>query len=187
MLPTANEVVAALQGAIRLARLDPGGLSFFDRSLGGFWRSFFAAVLTAPVQAFLLISTLDVPDETGGLRILVVETISYAISWLIFPFVMLFAVDMLNRRARYFDYLVPYNWSNVPQAMLVLMATGVASLVPSLRDLLWIIVVVVTLIYEWFIAKTSLMISGTAATALALFDFALGLSLNEVTKALLQP
>ena len=127
------------------------------------------------------------PADVGSLRVIAVETISYAIGWLIFPFVMLFVVDMLNRRARYFDYLVPYNWSNIPQAVLVLLASGVASLVPSLGGLLLVVVVVSTLIYEWFIAKTGLLISGTAATALALFDFALGLSLNEVTKVLLQP
>jgi len=186
MLPTANEVTAALQGAIRLARLDAAGLNFFDRTIGGFWRSFFAAVLIAPVRIFLLMTTRELPDDVGSLRAVAVETISYVIGWLIFPFVMLFVVDMLNRRARYFDYLVPYNWSNIPQAMLVLLATGVASLVPSLGGLLLVVVVISTLIYEWFIAKTGLMISSTAATALALFDFALGLSLNEITKALLQ-
>jgi hypothetical protein len=187
MLPTTNEVVAALQGAIRLARLDAGGLSLFDRTVGGFWRSFFAAVLIAPVRVFLLMTTREVPADVDGLRVFAVETIAYVISWLIFPFAMLFVVDLMNRRARYFDYLVPYNWSNIPQAILVVMASGVASLVPSLSGLLLVVVVVSILIYEWFIAKVGLQISNTAAIALALFDFALGVSLDEVTKVLLQP
>src|SRR5271154_5045235 len=109
MLPSANEVAAAFQGAIRLARLDAGGLNFFDRTVGGFWRSFFAAALIAPVRIFLLITTREVPDDVGSLRFVGVETISYVIGWLFFPFIMLFVVDLLNRRARYFDYLVPYN------------------------------------------------------------------------------
>ena len=45
---TAREVTAALYGSWRLARLDPGGMAYFNRTVEGFWNSFFAAVIVAP-------------------------------------------------------------------------------------------------------------------------------------------
>ena len=44
----------ALAGSLRLARGEPGGLSCFDRSLDGFWRSFRAAVICYPLYLVLL-------------------------------------------------------------------------------------------------------------------------------------
>ena len=55
MIPTAGETLRALYGAYRLARLDAGGMAYFDSSIGGFWRSFFAAVLVVPFYALLLV------------------------------------------------------------------------------------------------------------------------------------
>ena len=52
---TSREVVAALYGAYRLARFDPSGLALFDATIAGFSRSFFAAVLVAPVYLVLLL------------------------------------------------------------------------------------------------------------------------------------
>ena len=50
----------ALTGALRLARGDRGGLSCFDRSLDGFWRSFRAAAITYPLYLVLLIAGFSV-------------------------------------------------------------------------------------------------------------------------------
>ena len=61
-MPTAAwlEVRLAMIGALRLARGDRGGLSCFDRSLDGFWRSFRAAVISYPLY---LGSTVDARDR----------------------------------------------------------------------------------------------------------------------------
>ena len=54
-MPTAwLEVRLALIGALQLARGDRGGLSCFDRSLDGFWRSFRAAFISYPLYLILL-------------------------------------------------------------------------------------------------------------------------------------
>lgn len=54
-MPKFSEIATALYGAYRLARLDPQGMQYFDLSIGGFWRSFFAAVLMAPFFALLIL------------------------------------------------------------------------------------------------------------------------------------
>ena len=50
-MPDREEVLGALYGAYRLARIDPAGMTYFNLSFEGFWRSFFAAVLVAPAYA----------------------------------------------------------------------------------------------------------------------------------------
>ena len=45
MIPTTREIVFGLYGAWRLAHLDRGGLGYFDASVEGFWKSFFAAAM----------------------------------------------------------------------------------------------------------------------------------------------
>src|SRR5439155_19043976 len=85
------EVSLALTGALRLARGDRGGLACFDRSLDGFWRSFRAAAITYPLYLVLLTMRVSVAEwqRSGGLQIVIVETIAYVIAWVAFPLVML--------------------------------------------------------------------------------------------------
>jgi hypothetical protein len=187
MLPNTTEISAALHGAVRLARLDAGGLDLFDRTLDGFWRSFFAAILIAPVHVLLMVITHEIPGDSASVRVFAVEAIAYAIRWLAYPAAMLIAVDLLGRRQRFFDYMVPYNWANVPQIVLLMIVTGLGLALPeTLGQLLSMVALVSILIYEWFVAKVGLMISGTAAVALVLLDLVISLSISAITSALLQ-
>ena len=47
-MPDHDSVIRSIYGAWRLALLDPSGLNWFDVSIEGFWRSFFAAAIVAP-------------------------------------------------------------------------------------------------------------------------------------------
>jgi hypothetical protein len=183
--PSLTEISMALQGSIQLARLDAGGLKLFNRTPAGFWRSFFAAILTAPLRVYMVLLARQIPD-TDPLRVITVETISYVISWLIYPFAMLIVVDLIGRRERYFDYMVAYNWASIPQNVLQVLVITIAVASPPLGGLLFLIVIVSLLVYQWFIARSALLISSTVAVALALFEFALGLALDRITQALLR-
>jgi hypothetical protein len=189
MLPSTTEISAALHGAIRLAQLDATGLRYFDRTVGGFWRSFFAALLVAPAHVVLLLLTRRVPEDVGGLRIVAIEAIAYAIGWLAFPCAMLVAADLLKRRARYFDYMVAYNWCNVIQIGLLLIVTGLSAgqVLPGVLGVFLMRVALVSiLIYQWFIARVGLSISATAAVALVLLDFVIGQLIDLATQYLLR-
>jgi hypothetical protein len=188
MAARTTEIAAALQGAIRLAQLDPGGLKLFDRTLGGFWRSFFAAVLVAPMYVALLVLNGSLSAGTSVPRMVAVETISYAIGWLIYPFAMLLVVDLLKRRERYFDFLVPYNWASVPTTGLLLLVAGVGSALPApLHNLLSVVAFVSVLIYQWFIARVGLLVPATIAVVLVLLDLVLNVATARVTQHLLAP
>ncbi|MBO0735054.1 MAG: hypothetical protein J2P48_00575, partial [Alphaproteobacteria bacterium] len=65
------EVRLALVGSLRLAKGDRGGLACFDRSLGGFWRSFRAAIIGYPLYLMLLMMRVTVAqwERSGALQI----------------------------------------------------------------------------------------------------------------------
>jgi hypothetical protein len=186
------EVRLALAGTWRLARGDRGGLFCFDRTLDGFWRSFRAAVISYPLFLILLGMRVSVAEwqNSGGWRILAVETIGYVIGWVAFPLLMLTVTRYLGRAHRFFDFMVPYNWCQLPQiALFALVALAFAGglLDPLSGAGIVIVAYVATLIYEcyvWYIARVALDTTGLAAVFVALLDFALGVVISQVSGSL---
>ena len=178
----------ALAGTWRLARGDRGGLFCFDRSLDGFWRSFRAAVICYPLYIMLLAMRVTMAEwqQAGGWRIVTVETIGYVIGWVAFPLLMLTVAQRLGRAHRFFDFMVPYNWCQLPQsALFVLVNLGFES--GMLGEDIGIIAVVATTVYEWYvwyIARVALDTTALAAVFVALLDFALGVVISQVTVGL---
>jgi hypothetical protein len=186
------EVRLALAGTWRLARGDRGGLSYFDRSFDGFWRSFRAAIISYPLYLVLLAMRVSVGDwqRSGGLRIVTVETIGYVIGWVAFPLLMMTVTQRLGRAHRFFDFMVPYNWCQLPQSALFVLA-GLAveggMLGPQPGESIGIVAVFATLVYEWYvwyIARVALDTTAAAAVFIALLDFVLGVMISQVTVGL---
>jgi len=186
------EVRLALAGTWRLARGDRGGLFCFDRSLDGFWRSFRAAVISYPLFLILLMMRVSVAQwqSSGGWRIVSVETIGYVIGWVAFPLMMLTVTRYLGRAHRFFDFMVPYNWCQLPQiALFVLLALAFAGglLGPLSGEDIVIVAYVATLVYEcyvWYIARVALDTTGLAAIFIALLDYVLARLIIGVTSSL---
>ena len=187
-----QEARVALAGTWRLARGDRGGLFCFDRSLDGFWRSFRAAIIAYPFYLVLLAMRVSVAEwqRSGGWRILAVETIGYVIGWVAFPLLMLTVTQHLGRAHRFFDFMVPYNWCQVPQsALFVLVGLAFESgmLGPRSAAGIGLVAVVATLIYEWYvwyIARVALDITGPTAVFIAVLDFVLGVLISQVAGGL---
>ena len=174
MIPSSAELTSAIRGALLLARFDAQGFNAFDRTLEGFWKSFFAAVLTGPLQLLL---SFEVASASGGQARLgddwLLGLLAFIVHWLAFPVVMLSVVDWLDRRQRYFAFMVAFNWSNLPQVVLLLLvySPAVAGLMPpQAAQLLGSVVFAFILAYEWYIAKAGLDISGGKAVAVIVLD-----------------
>jgi branched-subunit amino acid transport protein AzlD len=183
------EAWLALSGALRLARGDRGGLACFDRSLDGFWRSFRAAAITYPLYLVLLTMRVSVADwqRSGGWRIVIVETIAYVIAWVAFPLIILAVTRWIGREHRFFEFMVPYNWCQVPQsALFVLVGVGTESRMLShqVGASLDIVAAIATLIYEWYIARVALEISGSTAAFVVLVDLVLGAFISRIAGSL---
>jgi len=183
------EVQLALAGCLRLARGDRGGLACFDRSLDGFWRSFRAAVISYPLYLMLLAMRVSVAEwqQSGGWRIVTVETIGYVVAWVAFPLLMLSVVRWIGRAHRFFDFMVAYNWCQVPQSALFVLvglvsAGGVLSAQAS--EAMDMAAAIATLLYEWFIARVALDTTGLVAVFVVLLDLVLGVFISRITGGL---
>jgi biotin transporter BioY len=183
------EAWLAFSGALRLARGDRSGLACFDRSLDGFWRSFRAAAVTYPLYLMLLTMRVSVTEwqRSGGWRIVIVETIGYVIAWVAFPLIMLAVTRRIGRAHRFFDFMVPYNWCQVPQsALFVLVGIGTESRILGSRagESLDIVAAIATLVYEWYIARVALDTTVSAAAFVVIVDLVLGVAISRVAGGL---
>lgn len=183
------EVRWALVGCLRFARGDRGGLLCFDRSLDGFWRSFLSAVLSYPFFLVLLTMRVSVVDwnAAGGLPIILIETIGYIISWVAFPLVMLSVLRWIGREHRFFDFMVPYNWCQLPQSMLFVLVgleSETGAFADAVSQTIEVAAALAALVYEWYIARVALEISGTVATLVVLVDLVLGVLITRAAGSL---
>ena len=86
-------------------------------------------------------------------------------------------VDWLDRRERYFVFMVALNWSNLVQVgiLLLVYSPAAAMLLPAqLLRPVGAAAVAYILVYEWYIAKVGLNISGGKAVAIVLLDSFIG-------------
>jgi len=183
------EVRLALVGALRLAKGDRGGLACFDRSLDGFWRSFRAAAIAYPFFLILLMMRVTVTqwERSGGWYIVAVETIGYVTSWVAFPLAMLTVTRWIDRAHRFFDFMVPYNWSQLPQSALFVLVglqaqSGMVGNQPA--QAIELAAAIAVLIYEWFIARVSLETTAAAAALVVFVNLVLGVLVDHVAGSL---
>ena len=155
---TAAEVARAIQGCWRLARLDPSGMDYFDKTIEGFWRSFWVAALVAP--AYLLLGWFDgggAAVEAGPAHHYAVEVIGYVISWVAYPLAMFYLTRLMDRAADYVGYIVAYNWSHIFQVAIFLPVWAMAPAdpaAPSGWSLIMTAATLIVLVYVGYIAKT---------------------------------
>jgi len=183
------EVQLAVGGALRLACGDRRGLGFFDASLDGFWRSFRAAAICYPMYLFLLTARVTSAQwaAAGWPTVIFVETIAYVIAWVAFPLLMLHIAHWLGRDHRYLAFMVAYNWSQVPQTVLLTIvgldaATGL--LPPHIIQFVEAVATLAVLVYEWYIARVALAVSGPQAALVVVIDVVLGTTLGRVAQGL---
>jgi hypothetical protein len=185
---TLKEVSLGLFGAWRLAHLDPRGMEYFDRSIDGFWRSFWAAAVMAP--AYILIVALRLierPTTSGSLRIALVEIIGYAIGWTAFPLAAWYMLRALDKQDRYFGYIVAYNWANVLQICVYLPVTALSAaggLPDAVMSVLALGATAAVVFYQYFIARTALQVDMPIAAGIVFIDLMIGILLHGLIIAL---
>lgn len=184
-----REMTHGLYGAWRLAWRDRAAMAWFDCSLQGAIRSFWAAALCYPGFVVLLLFRVQGTSTNAGdvYLILLVETIGYVIGWAAYPLAALPFCRWIAPEERALGFIIAYNWSQVLQTALLLpiAALGALDVAPA-----YVVAYVSTvaylaiLLYEWFIARIALESGGLAATALVLLDVVLGAMLSQITAVL---
>lgn len=187
MIP-AQEVVASLYGAYRLARFDPGGLRFFNDSMVGFWRSFFAAALVLPFYlVLLLVRHATSMGHVAAARFYAIELIAYVIAWVAFPLLMVSFAKVLDRERFYLRFIVAYNWAAVLQNLVYLPITILAAggvLSQSAANTVGLVVLGLIVVYVWYIARVALEIEGGKAASVVGLDFLLSILVNAIADAM---
>jgi hypothetical protein len=178
------EIGPALYGAWRLAHFDPDGMRYFDRSIAGFWRSFQVALLGAPLWIIILGVNLA-PMHIGGgwTRVVIAETIGYVIAWVAYPLAAFYLTRFLDRQQDYVGFIVALNWSQLLQLAILMPAHVIASTGLLSFDLNLILVLGVELaclVYEWFITRTALRLSGLGAVGFVVIDFVISNLANQL-------
>lgn len=190
MIPSATEIASSVYGAWRLARLDPSGMQYFNRTVRGFWNSFFVALLILPAYVYLITDSLAAVEPTSGLpQIIVIQGLVYILAWTAFPLVMFHLAEAMGRSGEYIGYIVAANWISLLEVALDFSVTliGDTGLLPeTLMSLASAAVFVLILAFEVYVAHTALRIGGMAAAGvvlLALFLFYLinGIGLTLIT------
>ncbi len=183
-MPNLREIVFSLYGTYRLARLDKGGVGYFDISVKGFWNSFFAAVIVAPFYGLLLYQRYAAGlEDAHPLRYVAIETIAYVILWVAFPLVMASMARILDRERQYMGYIIVYNWAQVLQNAVHLPLTylGAAEAAPSdMVNALQLIVLTVLLGYTGFITVTVLEVAVMTAVGVVFLDFVMSVFINAI-------
>ena len=180
----------ALYGAYLLAKAEKDGMSYFDKSLDGFWRSFLAAAIVAPIF-FLLMTIRFVNGGVGttALRFTCIETIAYIIGWFFFPLVIFYLVQALGKEKQYFGFIIAYNWASVIQNSIYLpfaILFEIGFIAGISAEFVNLILLLLVLAYTWFVAKTALDINSFVATGIVLLDVGVWIMLNILTDFMLQ-
>lgn len=188
-MPSTLEITRALYGAWRFARLDRGALQWFEVSVEGFWRSFFAFAIVVPGFAVLMvIEHTEFPVAAGAPRIIAIDGIAYVVQCVAYPLAMVFLCRAIGRWDRYVGFVVALNWSVVLQMALIvpaklLAASGVAA---GAGDTLFFFAVIAVVLYQWFITVTALEVSGWTAAAAVALDVVIGRIVGDLSTGLLQ-
>jgi hypothetical protein len=184
-----NEMLAGLYGALRLARADATGMRWFNATPEGFWRSFWAAALVAPVFALLLWIRYESESMTvAPLRFALLEFVSYVVAWTLFPLLMFYLVQVVERERNYYGYMVAYNWSTVWQNLIYLplaMVSEIGVLSFAASSTLSVAVLAAVFVYTWFITRTALQVNALVAAGVVAVDFLISIFLNIVTDGLI--
>jgi len=191
MIPDRAEIYSSIYGAWRLARLYPSGMRFFSLTIEGFWRSFFAAVIVAPIYIYIRLIRPTAPVVEGAPPAdpgpgLVVDIGAYVMGWVAFPALMILLARLLNVSGQYVSFIVVYNWANVVQWALFGVVATIAAALGAETGLgvgLNLAALAAVLFYQWFIARTALMTSAYVAAGIVVIDTLLGLIINFAARA----
>lgn len=183
------EAALALTGTLRLARGDRGALACFNATEEGFWHSFRAAVLCYPMFVLLLAFPVEIGTADSGhsWSYFIVETIRFVIAWTAFPLIALPFAGWLGRGDRFLLFMTVYNWCQVPQTVAFTAVTllGALGALPPEGVLLGDLVVGIgSLVYEWYVSRVALAVSGPQAGLVIVIDVVLATALSHVATAL---
>jgi hypothetical protein len=179
-----EEASRSLHASWLLLIRDADGYRLFSQSEAGFWRSFSAVVIIAPLYLYAGTVQIALPDEAvPAPPSLVAAMVGLVLQWVGWPLAMVPIARWLGLAHAYARYIIAYNWSSVlVVAVMVppLMLLDVGLIGPGFAALLAFLLTLVALYYRWYVALTAFETTGIVAAALVVADVVLSLLINSL-------
>jgi hypothetical protein len=180
-----EELRRSLYGSWLLLMRDPAGYRHFAQSEAGFWRSFSAIVIIAPLYLYAATVQIELPNETAPASSpsLAAAMAGVVLQWVGWPLAMVPIARLTGLAHAYARYIIAYNWSSVLviallMPPLVLLDIGLVG--PVFALMLSFALMLVSLYYRWYVALTALESTWLVAMALVLADVVLSLAVNRL-------
>jgi hypothetical protein len=184
-----SEIAGALYGSLRLAFGDKNGTNYFNTSHLGFWRSFTAAIIVAPIFILLLNVRYIVSDsDINFFRFVSIYATAYVIGWIVFPLVINYITGVLGNRDKFVGYIVIYNWASVLQNFIYLpfaILVEAHLIYGTTTTIIGIFLLSLVFLYTSFITKTALEVSNGIAAAIVILDLILSIIISAITQRIL--
>jgi hypothetical protein len=177
------EAVRGLKASWRLLCMDEGGLKDFDLSAQGFWNSFAAFFLVAPLYLYSSAIGARLAQPPQDERSWFAALALLSLLWVLWPWIMVTISHMVGREKNYVRYIVAYNWSSVlvmAALVPVLMLQQFGILDVAIGALASLFVVLWSLFYRWYVAHKALDVPGITAAMLVAGDLAMTIVVSSL-------
>lgn len=160
----------------------PQGYALYDLNETGFWRSFSAIFLVAPLYMWASRIEAGLPGQEALAPSSGWDLFGLLLQWFGWPLIVA-GLARLAGLTGFVRYVVAYNWSSVliMAAFLPPMLLYGAGLVGAGAVFtLSLAVLLASLYYRWYVARTAFETQGVVAFALVLADLVLGIAVNRL-------
>ncbi len=167
------------------------GQGNLEVSVESFWKSFFAAVICFPGVYFF--DTLQTPETASPIdpfATLLIYTLFYVISWLVYPVFMHALLVLHNKEENFRLFIIGYNWLQVWQiAFWLCLHTIILSglLDQQLAEFLGFFGMLYILATQTYMTKTIIETNWLSATAFVIFNVILAFSIYEFNNKIIAP
>ena len=174
-MPDWSEVRRNIFAAWRLAHGDAAGMSLFDVSTDGFYRSFAVLAFVIPVQIVLLL-VIAGPGRDDTLALAATEALLFLLAWILYAVVVALLLQRTGRGRTFAGFMIAYNWA---QALLTLVVVplflllALGGLTTGLAALLYWLLQLAIVTYIGVIARLATGAGIALCLALALLDQAI--------------
>ena len=141
--------------------------------------------MIAPLYLYATSVEVELPDDLGAPDTppLAAAMLGLLLQWVGWPLAMVLVARLAGLQRGYARYIIAYNWSSVVvialmMPPLILLDLGLVG--PELAVLTSFVLLMVSLYYRWFVARTALETTGLIAMALVIADFVLSLAVTRL-------
>lgn len=156
-MPDRAEIIHSLYGAWRLAHGDVAGMTWFEVSGPGFYRSFSVWIFVIPAQLLLVLAIADT-RRTDLPAFLAAEVLMVVTAWLLYLCAIAVLLRQAGRPQAFAAFAIAYNWAQVLLTVVLLplfLLLVLGGLHTGLAALVYWIVQLLIMVYIGIIARAA--------------------------------